>query len=110
MYSQADCSSKREAQCFPWGGESPSVVSKPLQPHGLCSPWNCPGENTGVRSLSLHQGIFAIQGSNPGLPHCSCILYQLSHKGSPLGGGWGGVGGGYFYTFLQVTEHLLENI
>ena len=23
------------------------------------------------------------QGSNPGLPHCSRILYQLSHKGSP---------------------------
>ena len=23
------------------------------------------------------------QGSNPGLPHCMQILYQLSHKGSP---------------------------
>ena len=23
------------------------------------------------------------QGSNPGLPHCRWILYQLSHKGSP---------------------------
>ena len=23
------------------------------------------------------------QGSNPGLPHCRQILYQLSHKGSP---------------------------
>ena len=23
------------------------------------------------------------QGSNPGLPHCTWILYQLSHKGSP---------------------------
>ena len=29
------------------------------------------------------QGIFPIQGSNPGLPHCRQILYQLSHKGSP---------------------------
>ena len=26
-------------------------------------------------------GIFPTQGSNPGLPHCSRILYQLSHKG-----------------------------
>ena len=23
------------------------------------------------------------QGSNPGLPHCRCILYQLSYQGSP---------------------------
>ena len=41
------------------------------------------GQNTGVGSLSLLQGIFPTQGSNPGLPHCRQILYQLSHKGSP---------------------------
>ena len=29
------------------------------------------------------QGIFPTQGSNPGLPHCRQILYQLSHMGSP---------------------------
>ena len=34
-------------------------------------------------SLSLLQGIFPIQGLNPGLPHCRWILSQLSHKGSP---------------------------
>ena len=33
-------------------------------------------------SLSLFQGIFPTQGSNPGLPYCRWILYQLSHKGS----------------------------
>ena len=33
-------------------------------------------------SLSLLQGIFPTQGSNSGLPHCRCFLYQLSHKGS----------------------------
>ena len=33
--------------------------------------------------LSLLQGIFPTQGSNPGLPYCRRILYQLSHKGSP---------------------------
>ena len=47
----------------------------------LC-PWNSPGQNTGVGSLSLVQGIFPIQGSNPGLPHCWQILHQLSLKGS----------------------------
>ena len=36
-----------------------------------------------VGSLSLLQGIFPIQGSNPDLPHCRWILYQLSHQGGP---------------------------
>ena len=49
--------------------ESRSVMSNSLQPHGLYSPCNCPGQNTGVGSLSLLQGIFPTQGSNPGLPH-----------------------------------------
>ena len=53
-------------------------------PHGLYSPWNSPGQNTGVGSHSILQGIFPTQGSNPGLPHCRQILYQLSHKGSPI--------------------------
>ena len=47
---------------------------------------NSPGQNTGVGRLSLLQGIFPIQGLNPGLPHCRQILYQLSHQGSPSGG------------------------
>ena len=46
-------------------------------------PWNSPGQNTGVGSLSLLQGIFPNQRLNPGLLHCRRILYQLSHKGSP---------------------------
>ena len=40
-------------------------------------------------SLSLLQGIFSTQGSNPGLPHCGWILYQLSHQGSPRILEWG---------------------
>ena len=51
------------------------------------SPWNSPGQNTGVGSLSLLQGIFPNQRSNPGLPHCRRILYQLNHKGSLSGVG-----------------------
>ena len=58
-------------------------MSNSLRPRTLYSPWNSPGQNTGVCSLSLLQGIFPTQGSNPGLPHCRRILYQLSHKGSP---------------------------
>ena len=62
--------------------ESCSVMSNSLWSHGLYSPWNSPGQNTGVSSLSLLQRIFPTQGLNPGLPHCRQILYQLSHKGS----------------------------
>ena len=29
------------------------------------------------------RGIFPIQGSKPGLLHCTQIFYQLSHQGSP---------------------------
>ena len=56
--------------------ESGLVVSNSLQPHGLYSPWNSPGQNTGVGSLSLLQGIFTTA-------HCSWILHQLSHQRSP---------------------------
>ena len=46
--------------------------------------WNSSGQNTGVASLSLLQGIFPTQESNWGLPHCRRILYQLSYQGSPI--------------------------
>ena len=54
-----------------------SVVSDSLGPNGLYSPWNSPGQNMGVGSLSLLQWIFPTQGSNPGLLCCRQILYQM---------------------------------
>ena len=71
--------------CVKSESESHSVVSKSLWPHGLYRPWNSPGQNTGVGSLSLLQGIFPTQGLNSGLQHCWWIFYQLSHKGSLYG-------------------------
>jgi len=62
--------------------ESHSFVSDSLWFHGLRSLWNSPIQNTEVGSLSLLQGIFPTQRSNPGFPHCRRILYQLSHKES----------------------------
>ena len=44
---------------------------------------NSSGQNTGVGSLPLLQGIFPTQGSSPDLLHCRWILYQLSHQGNP---------------------------
>ena len=67
--------------------ESHSVMSGSLPPHGLYSPWNSRGQNTGVGCHALLQGIFPTQGSNPGLLPCRRILYQLTHKGITLIGG-----------------------
>ena len=50
--------------------ESRSVVSDSLRPHGLYiySPWNSPGQNTGVGSLSLLQGNLPNPGIEPRFP------------------------------------------
>ena len=61
--------------------ESRWVVPDSLRAHGLY-PWDSPGQNTGVGSRSLLQGIFTTQGLNLGLPRCRRILYQLSPRGS----------------------------
>ena len=50
--------------------ESHSAMFNSLRSRGLYNPWNSPGQNTGVGSLSLLQDIFPTQGSNPDL-HCS---------------------------------------
>ena len=82
------CIAKRISYMYTYESVSHSVTSDSLQTYGLLPirplcPWNSPGQNTGVDSRSLLQGIFSTQGSNPGLPHCRQILYQLSHQGSP---------------------------
>ena len=45
----------------------------------ICSPWNSPGQNTGVCCHSLLQGIFPTQISRI----AGGILYQLSREGGP---------------------------
>ena len=67
------------AQVLLWKWKSLSCVGL-FGSHG--SPWNSPGQNTGVGSLSLLQGIFPTQGLKKGLPHCKQTLYQLNHKES----------------------------
>ena len=84
--------------------ESHSIMYNSLQPHGLSSPWNSLGQNTGVDSLSLLQEIFPTQGLNPGLLNCTQILYQLSHKGSSgisLGGDYVLFGAAFHFRSVQ---------
>ena len=73
----------RHFLCLAWQSirqsESHSAASNSLRPHGPYSPWNSPGQNTGVGSYFILQGIFLTQESNPGLLHCRWILYQMSH-------------------------------
>ena len=68
---------------------SPTICHEGMGPDAMIlvfwmlsySPWDSPGQNTGVGSLSLLQGIFPTQELKPGLPHCRQIPYQLSHQG-----------------------------
>ena len=83
------CIHYRNIKIYACESESHSVTSNSLQPHGLHRPWNSPGQNTGVGSLSLLQGIFPTQDLDPGLLHGRHILYQLSHQGSPRIPEWG---------------------
>ena len=70
-------------------GERPGAVRVQVQScptlfdPGTIQSMNSPGQDTGVGSLSLLQGISLTQRSNPGLLQYWWILYQLSHKGSP---------------------------
>ena len=88
--------------CMKWSkSESHSVASNSLQPHGLCSPWNSPGQNTGVGRLSLLQGIFQPRDRTEVLPHCRRILYQLSHKRSPYMSIYA-----YIYIYVCIYKYV----
>ena len=67
-----------------WKWKPLSHVCLFATPWTIYSPCISPGQNTGVGSHSILQGIFPTQGSNPGLSHCRQILYQFRHKGSPI--------------------------
>ena len=45
------CGARRASYCLGVERESRLVVSDSLWPFGLYSPWNFPGQNTGVGSL-----------------------------------------------------------
>ena len=59
---------------------SRSVMSDSLRLH---SPWNSPGQNTGVGSLSLLQGIFQTQRWKPGLLHWQADSFTIEPPGVP---------------------------
>ena len=118
MISNKDAEAeKRESSTHSSDSESYSLVFDSLQPHGLYSLWDSPGQNTGVGSLSLLQGIFPTQGLTQ-VSHIAgrfFFFYQLSHKGSPtpltvacqLINEEGMIGNHYFATPVITTEGIL---
>ena len=74
------------------------------------SPWNSPGQNTGVGSLSLLQGIFPTQGSNPGLP-CGSAGKESTCNAGDLGlipglGKSPGEGKGYPFQYSGLENSM----
>ena len=67
--------------------ESRSLMSDYLQPHGLYSPWNSPGQNTGVDSLSLSPEDLPNPGTKPGSPALQMDSLPTEPSGIYLGGG-----------------------
>ena len=82
MHIQVKVQFKQKYNCQQ--SKSRSVVSNFLWPHGRYSSWNFPGQNTGVVSCSLLQGIFPTQESNSGSLNCRWIIYQLCYQRSFL--------------------------
>ena len=55
-------------------------MSESLRPHGLYSPWNSPGQNTGAGSLSLLQGNFPAQGLLVSINFSATVLEFFNHR------------------------------
>ena len=66
--------------------EGHSVMSDSSQPHGLYTPWNSPGQKTGVGSLSLLQGDIPNPGIEPRSPELQADSLPAEPQGKPQGG------------------------
>ena len=71
--------------------ESRSVLSDSLRPHGLYSPWNSPGQNTGVGSLFLLQGSLLNPGVEPRSPALQADSLPAEPQEKPKNTGVGGL-------------------
>ena len=77
-----------------------------LRPHGLYSPWNSPGQNTGVGSLSLLQGNLPNPGIEPKSPTLQADSLPAKPPGKPKNPGVGSLSllQGIFQT--QKSNHV----
>ena len=63
---------------------SHSVMSSSLQPHGLHSPWDSPGQNTGVGKLFPSPGDLVNPGTEPGSPTLQADSLPAELSGKPM--------------------------
>ena len=87
--------------------ESRSVVSASLRSHGLYSPWNSPGQNTGMGSLSLLQGIFPTQGWKPRSPTLQGDSLPAEPQGKPKKTGVGNLS---LFQQIFLTQELYQGL
>ena len=78
-------------------------MSNSLQPHGLHSPWNSPGQDTGASSCSLPQGNLPNPGIEPRPPALEGKMLTTDLQGSAWRGTfrkgqWARLTGGLSHT------------
>ena len=64
--------------------DSHSIMSNSLCPHGLYSPWNSPGQNTGVGSLSFLRRNLPNPGIEPRSPTLQADSLPAEPQGKPI--------------------------
>ena len=69
--------------------ESRSAVSESLRPHGLYSPWNSPGQNTGVGGPFPSPGDLPNPGIQPRSPALQVDSLPAEPQGKPKNTGVG---------------------
>ena len=78
-----------------------------LRPHGLCSPWNSPDQNTGVDSLSLLQGDLPNPGTEPRIPALQADSLPAEPSGKPKNTGVGSLS---LLQWIFLTQELNQGL
>ena len=81
--------------------ESGSVESNSLQPHGLYNPWNSPGQNTRVGSLSLSPRHLPNSGIEPSSPSLGVDSLPAEPQGKPKNTGVGSLS---LFQWIFLTQ------
>ena len=86
---------------------SHSVMSNSLRPHGLYSPWNSPGQSTGVGSLCLLQGNLPNPGIEPKSPSLQGDSLAAEPPGKPKNTGVGSLA---LHQRIFLTQELNQSL
>ena len=82
-------------------------MSDSLWPHGLYGPWNSPGQNIGVGSLSLLQGNLHNPGIEPRSPALQADSLPAEPQGKPKNSGVGSLS---LLQWIFPTQELNQGL